>query len=124
MTDIIKIVDSYFEMLNETDPARGKQLAERAWASDGNYVDPMFVVRGHAELAGMGAAIAAKYPGHRFRRVSGIDAHHGQLRFGWEFVASDGTVLVAGIDIGELAGDGRLARITGFFGPLPDVAAA
>lgn len=66
---------------------------------------------GHDALAGMGAAIAAQYPGHRFRRTTAIDAHHNQLRFGWEFRGPDQTVVVAGVDIAEL-------RITGFFGPL------
>jgi hypothetical protein len=32
-------------------------------------------------------------------------------------------VVVAGIDIGALAADGRLARITGFFGEAPALAA-
>ena len=34
-------------------------------------------------------------------------------------VGPDGTVAVSGIDVGELADDGRLRRITGFFGELP-----
>jgi hypothetical protein len=55
--------------------------------------------------------------------VSAVDAHHAELRFGWELAAPDGAVVVAGIDIGELAPDGRLRRITGFFGELPAKAA-
>jgi hypothetical protein len=51
--------------------------------------------------------------------VSGIDAHHDYLRFLRELVAPDGTVALAGLDVGELAADGRLRRITGFFGALP-----
>jgi hypothetical protein len=35
-----------------------------------------------------------------------------------ELVGPDGTVAVAGVDVGELADDGRLRRITGFFGDL------
>ncbi len=41
------------------------------------------------------------------------------LRFAWELAASDGKIVVAGIDIGELASDGKLQRIAGCFGPLP-----
>jgi hypothetical protein len=33
-------------------------------------------------------------------------------------------VVVAGIDIGTLAPDGRLGRVTGFFGELPEKAVA
>ena len=47
-----------------------------------------------------------------------IDEHHGYLRFAWELVGPDGTVALTGLDVGELADDGRLRRITGFFGEL------
>jgi hypothetical protein len=79
---------------------------------------------GHAALSDMVAGVHAQYPGHRFRRVSGIDTHHDQLRFAWELAAPDGAVTVAGIDVGALVSDGRLQRITGFFGELPEEAAA
>lgn len=64
------------------------------------------------------------YPGHRFRRTSVVDGHHDQIRFGWELVAPDGTCTVAGVDVGLLARDGRLDQIVGFFGELPEAAAA
>ncbi len=41
-----------------------------------------------------------------------------------ELAAPDGAIVVAGIDVGALAPDGRLRRITGFFGELPKEAAA
>ncbi len=59
------------------------------------------------------------FPGHSFRRTTGIDAHHEFVRFGWELVGPDGAVAIAGYDVGELADDGRLRRITGFFGDPP-----
>jgi hypothetical protein len=39
-------------------------------------------------------------------------------------VSPDGTVIVAGIDVGALTADGRLRRVTGFFGEAPAMAAA
>ena len=66
----------------------------------------------------------ARFPGHRFYRTSGVDVHHDQLRFAWELRGSDGAVAAAGIDVGGLASDGRLSRITGFFGEVPARAAA
>jgi hypothetical protein len=67
----------------------------------------------------MVTGVQAKFPGHRFRRVSGVDVHHDELRFGWELRSPDGAVVVTGIDVGALGPDGRLRRITGFFGELP-----
>jgi hypothetical protein len=68
--------------------------------------------------------VHAHYPGHRVRRTTGIDRHHDQLRFGWELFAPDGSITVAGLDVCDLAPDGRIQRITGFFGDLPQDLAA
>jgi hypothetical protein len=117
-------VDAYFGMLNETDPARRAALARQAWTEDGAYVDPLLEANGHDGLVEMVAGVHAQFPGQRFVRTSGIDAHHGFVRFGWELSDGEGTVTVAGIDVGVIAPDGRLNRIVGFFGPLPDREAA
>ena len=83
----------------------------------------MLEAEGHAALGEMVAAVQARFPGHRFHRTSGVDVHHDQLRFAWELRGPDGAVAAAGIDVGGLASDGRLARITGFFGEVPALAA-
>ena len=49
------------------------------------------------------------------RRAQAVDEHHGQLRYAWELVAPGGAVVLTGLDVAELADDGRLARVTGFF---------
>ena len=124
MNDATTIVDTYLAMWNETDPKRRAQLIARAWASDGRYVDPMLEAEGHAAISEMVAGVQAKFPGHRFRRLSGVDTHHDQLRFAWDLVTPDGAVVVAGIDVGAVGPDGRLRRITGFFGEVPAATAA
>jgi hypothetical protein len=118
------IVDTYFGMWNEPDPTQRAELIERAWTSEGRYVDPVQEAQGHAQLSDMVAAIHERFPGQRFRRLSGIDAHHDQLRFAWELAAPDGAVTVAGVDVGVLADDGRLMSITGFFGDVPEEVSA
>ena len=122
--EVTTTVDTYLAMWNEEDPGRRGEHIAQAWAEDGRYVDPLLEADGHAALSEMAATVQAHYPGHRFRRVSGVDAHHDQVRFGWELCAPDGSVTVAGVDIGVLAPDGRLRQITGFFGELPAVDAA
>jgi SnoaL-like protein len=124
MSDVDTTIDTYLDMLNETDATRRAELVARAWTPDGRWVDPPLESEGHAGIAEMVAGVHAQFPGHRFRRVSGVDAHHDRLRFGWELVAPDGAVVIAGTDVGELAPDGRLRRITGFFGDLPAADAA
>ncbi|HKA05075.1 MAG TPA: nuclear transport factor 2 family protein [Acidimicrobiales bacterium] len=124
MSDVTTIVDAYFAMWNETDPSARAELIARAWADDAHYVDPMLEADGPAALSQMVEGVHAQFPGHTFRRLSGIDTHHDRVRFGWDLVAPDGAVIVAGIDVGELSPDGRLRAITGFFGEPPAQEAA
>ena len=79
----------------------------------------MLEAEGHAAIGEMVAGVQTKFPVHRFRRLSAVDMHHDQLRFVWDLVTPEGAVVVAGVDIGALASDGRLPRITGFFGEVP-----
>lgn len=111
-------IETYLAMWNETDAARRAELIERAWAPDGHYVDPLLEAQGHAALSAMVESVLAMYPDHQFRAASGVDAHHDQFRVAWELVDPDGQVVLAGIDAGALATDSRIARMTGFFGPL------
>lgn len=122
MSDVSTLVDTYLAMWNEPDPARRAAHIASAWTENGRYIDPLLEAIGHPALSEMVAGVQVKFPGHRFRRVSGVDAHHGELRFAWELAAPDGTVVVNGIDVGSVAPDGRLSRITGFFGDMPQAA--
>jgi hypothetical protein len=112
------IIDTYIDMWNEEDADRRAVLIERAWADDASYLDPLLEADGKPALSEMVATVHGHYPGHRFRRRSDVDLHHDRVRFAWDLVAPDGSVFVAGIDVGELADDGRRRRITGFFGEL------
>ena len=120
MSDVSATVDTYLAMWNETDRQRRAALIEQVWVPEGRYVDPLLEAEGHGSIDAMVAGVHEQFPGHRFRRVSGIDTHHDQVRFAWELVAPDGSVTVSGIDVAEVSGDGRLRRVVGFFGELPD----
>jgi SnoaL-like domain len=124
MSDVVTTVDAYLEMWNETDPVRRAELIERAWTREGRYVDPLFDAAGHRELHNMVERVHEQFPGHRFRRTSGVDAHHDQVRFTWELAAPDGAVTAAGVDVGAVDDDGRLRNIVGFLGePAAAIAA-
>src|SRR3954453_23151405 len=114
-----QLIDTYIDMWNEPDATRRATLIDQAWADDASYLDPQLAAEGKPALSDMVATVHDHYPGHVFRRRSDVDVHHDRLRFAWDLVAPDGNVSVAGIDVGELAEDGRLRRITGFFGDLP-----
>lgn len=119
MNELTTTVDTYLAAWNESDPTRRADLVAQAWAADGTLTDPPLAAAGHAAIAAMAVTLQSQFPGHRFRRSSGIDAHHDRFRFAWELVGPDGTVALEGMDMGEVTADGRLQAITGFFGPLP-----
>ena len=118
MSDLTDTIDIYLSAWSERDPAARAGLVARAWAADGELVDPPMAATGHDAISGVHGALQQQFPGHRFRRASGVDAHHDHLRFAWELVGPDGTVALKGLDVGEVGEDGRLRRITGFFGEL------
>jgi hypothetical protein len=66
--------------------------------------------------------VQGQFPGHSFRRSTGVDAHHNFARYGWQLVAADGSVTLAGTDVVEVGDDGKLLRVTGFFGEPPALA--
>lgn len=118
MHDLASVIDQYVAMWNETDPDRRSKYLAAAFAEDGRHVDPVLDATGHADLAEMVAGVQAQFPDHTLRRTSAVDAHHDQVRFAWELSGPDGTVAVAGTDIANLAPDGRLRLVTGFWGDL------
>jgi hypothetical protein len=112
------IVGEYLDMWRETDAAARAERIARVFTEDGRHVDPNADARGHDGLAAMMTAVHEQFAGFQMRQTTGIDTHNDQLRFGWELLAADGTPIVAGIDVGEIAHDGRLQRVTGFWGEL------
>jgi hypothetical protein len=114
---VTDVVDRYFAVWNETEPARRRELIASTWAPDAYYVDPLFEAQGGDALDATVAGVHSHYPGHRFQQVGQVDTHHDRARWAWELVGPDGAPVAAGVDFAVLAGDGRLRQVTGFFAP-------
>lgn len=83
MSDLTTTIDTWLDAYGEPDETRRADLITRVWAPTGTLVDPPFEGTGHGEISGLVAAALQHYPGHRFRRTSGIDAHHRHARYSW-----------------------------------------
>lgn len=112
-----EVVDAYIAAWNEKDETKRKQLIEQCWAQDATYTDPIADVKGRDGLAAAIAGFHAQMPDARIELTSKVDEHHGRIRFGWKLV--NGPQPMEGIDIGQVAADGRLASIVGFWGANP-----
>jgi hypothetical protein len=122
MTDTTTLeatIDTNLEAYLEPDAERRVQLIEQVWAPEGHLFDPPLDAAGHTAINEMFETVQGMFPGHTFRRTTGIDSHHGIARYGWELVDGNGAVALAGMDVAVVGPDGKLSRIAGFFGDLP-----
>jgi hypothetical protein len=119
MAEMSEAIAAYVAAWNETDERKRRALIDKAWADDGLYVDPMLEGRGRETLSEFIAGFHKQAPGASIVMTSGIDQHHNQIRFAWAMKQADGTTALEGIDAGELAEDGRISRISGFWGAPP-----
>jgi len=115
-----EVVLTYIEAWSTPDAASRRELLDMSLADNGSYTDPAYEVRGKEELSDLigrslsGEAYDGAGGGARIPISSGVDEHHGVFRFSW---------VLEGMDFVELAAEGRLQRITGFFGafsPIPE----
>jgi hypothetical protein len=118
MSNLTDLIDRYIAMWNETDAKRRRDLIARVWSENASYLDPLMQGEGHSGIDAMVNGVQERFPGHRFRRTSDVDAHHDRVRFAWELAPEKGPALVSGIDFGVVAGD-RLQAITGFLDQVP-----
>ncbi len=117
-TDITDAVDTHLEAYGEPDQARRAGLLERVWSEDGRLVDPPAVGTGRQGISALADALQQQFAGHRFRRTSVVDTHNDAFRYTWDLVGPDGTAVLSGLDVGQLASDGKIREIIGFFGDL------
>ena len=121
-TDLVAaLVDAHLAAFSAPDDATRRTLVEQAWAPTGHFADPLFAATGHDEIDALAASVPGLYPEHVFTRTSGIDLHHGHARYAFAFTAPDGTVVVDGVEVAQVGGEGRLVRVIGFFGPVPEI---
>lgn len=111
-------VDGYIQAWNEPAADRRIQMLAQVMTEDGAYADPDARVDSRAGLAGYIGEVLGRYPGGRIVRTSEVDAHNLACRFTWRLVKADGTQASESIDFVEFVEDGRIRRVTGFFGAL------
>jgi hypothetical protein len=116
---VTEIVSAYGAAWGEPDEAARRKLLETAWADDGVYCDPTGKAEGREALVAHIGGMRSAFPDHRLDILSGVDEHNGYLRFTWALVGPEQSVVLEGVDFGTVGADGRLARIVGFFGPVP-----
>lgn len=112
-------VVAYCAPWNTTDRSARDGLLARVWAVAGVYIDPEPTLAvGRAALGDAIAEFQQHYPGDRFR-CGAPQTHHRAIRVSWIRLGPDGKQLAQGMDFHDLAPDGRISRVVGFFGAPP-----
>jgi SnoaL-like domain len=120
MKEATELVQRYLAVWNESDPEERLAAIRTLWADGGAYVDPLAEVAGHDQISALVGAVQQQLPGHVFRLLDGVDAHHNVARFWWELVPGDGGESVAeGFDVATTEGDGRIRSVVGFLDKVP-----
>jgi hypothetical protein len=115
--DASEVVAAYGAAWNEPDEAKRAALLEASWTDDGFYQDPSATADGRAALVTHIGGFHALFPGRTIDMASGIDSNGATLRWAWVMRNGD-AIELEGVDFADLAPDGRILRIAGFFGPL------
>lgn len=111
--------DAWFAAWNEADAsARDARLAE-ATVEGIEFRDAFGCVAGRAELAAHMAAARQHMPGMHLERDGAPRQVQGRALVGWRVPGPDGGAVARGTNALELAPDGRLAVVTGFWDAVP-----
>lgn len=114
-------VNDYCAAWSVTGRGDRDRMLGKVWAANGVYSDPeptyAIGVKGLSDAIG---EFQRHYPGAHFR-CSQPQKHHRFMRVTWVLLRSDGTQVTHGVDFYDMAQDGRIQRIVGFFGDPPAV---
>ena len=82
MAAVREVVESYFAAWNAPDPITRMQLLERSFADEGVLITPRAGrVSGRQAVLEHIGGLAQRFAGARVVPTSGIDEHHGVLRY-------------------------------------------
>ena len=111
-------VTAYCAAWSITDRGARDQALAKVWAVGGVYSDPDTYATGVKGLSDVIANFQRSFAGTHFT-CSKPQTHHRFMRATWILLKPDGAQVTHGVDFYDMAPDGRIQRIVGFFGAPP-----
>jgi hypothetical protein len=109
---------------NEFDPAKLRALVEASLTDDVAFTDPHYQITGIEAFITQVHEVRVREGRARLAPTSGVDMHHDRARYSWVLVREDGTRF-EGFDAVQIdLEQGKIRRIDGYFGSLPEVGTA
>ena len=113
-----KLVDRYFDSLNELDDKRRRDLTKQVWAEKGKFGTPYGEVEGLDAIDALVAGVHNKFPNAIVRRTTEVDGFGNYLRWGFTLSEGNGIPLLSGVDF-AIVSKGKLQLVMGFFDFAP-----
>ena len=118
MSDHPRSFDRMLAAWNELDLGKIRGHLDQALSPDVRFIDPSIETHGIDEFEANVREFRTKYPDARCAHVSGFDSHHRLYRYAWEIHRGE-ELFLPGFDVVEVDDEELVARVEGFFGPLP-----
>lgn len=106
---------AYLDAWNEPDPAVRLDLLTQAMSDDAAYIDPTATVEGRPQLVDHVGLYQPQAADTELVITAGPDTYDTVMRVSWAIHTIGGDVVGTGLDVVDLAEDGRLSRVVGFF---------
>jgi uncharacterized protein YndB with AHSA1/START domain len=113
--DIARLVDRYFTLWSEPDAARRQRELESIASADVTFRDAFGCTSGRDDLSAHVGASQFHRPGTRLRREGDVRQCQGTALADWVAVGDDGSSRSRGTNVFEMAPDGRIAGVVGFW---------
>lgn len=109
------IVDAYFSAWSETNAAARERTLAAAVTDTVTFRDAFGCTAGREELSAHIAAVQLHMPGARLSRVGDVRQCQGTALVDFSALSSDGRPRGRGANVFDLAADGRIAGVVGFW---------
>ena len=119
MSEMPLALERMLAMWNERNLEKIRGYIEEIFSEEIIFIDPSNSIVGRDAFEEMVREFRTRLPNAVCSHSSGFDAHHGLHRYHWQIHQGD-DLLITGFDVTQIEPDGRISRVEGFFGPIPE----
>lgn len=116
MSNVEKALNDYNEAWRAGDEETRLACLNKCWNDDSVYTDPNTQAVGIDNLNTYMAKLQENVPGAHFEFTSKPVEQNNELTITWNMLNGKNDVIGTGTSFGAVTEDGKLARMTGFFG--------
>jgi uncharacterized protein YndB with AHSA1/START domain len=109
-------IDAFLRAWGEPDAAERRALVESCATPEISFRDAFSATDGMEEMLANLEAVQMHMPGMTLARAGEVRQAHGTAIAGWTALGPDGAPRGAGTNVFDLAPDGRIRRVVGFWG--------